>query len=189
MYFCKKLNMKQVEEVYKNWMKKDFPKDELKPLSMIKKSISKNQYDCYGFYNEDVLTGYAFLFHIEKLYLLDYFAIAENFRNRGYGSEFIKILQENIDSDLIICEAENPDYAKNDNDKDERQDRINFYTKNKFSCTSLTVKLFGVEYIILISKEEGAFVTEDIKNAYLKIYESFLPKILFKNCVDVHYIN
>lgn len=48
MYNCRILTWEEIASVYDSYMKHDFPSDELKPLSMIKKSLDKDEYFCYG---------------------------------------------------------------------------------------------------------------------------------------------
>ncbi len=44
MYQCKILSRAEITDVYNRYMKEDFPKDELKPLSMIMSSLDREQY-------------------------------------------------------------------------------------------------------------------------------------------------
>lgn len=76
MYNCRILTWEETASVYDSYMKHDFPSDELKPLSMIKKSLDKDEYFCYGISAQlkaivDRLhTPMRNTFHIRKLGLL-----------------------------------------------------------------------------------------------------------------------
>ena len=76
MYNCRILTWEEIASVYDSYMKHDFPSDELKPLSMIKKSLDKDEYFCYGISAQlkaivDRLhTPMRNTFHIRKLGLL-----------------------------------------------------------------------------------------------------------------------
>jgi hypothetical protein len=62
--------------------------------------------------------------------LLDYFALAENVRGRGFGTEFIRSVIEGLDlysnNQLLFLEVEDPKYGDN---YSERCRRINFYKR------------------------------------------------------------
>ena len=59
MYYCRKLTNDEIASVYDLYMKKDFPANELKPFSIIEKSLEKGQYFCCGIFNGDKFCGYA----------------------------------------------------------------------------------------------------------------------------------
>lgn len=186
MYFCRKLTISQADEIYRKMMKKDFPRSELKPLSMIHKGLARKEYLCFGFFDdEDTVCGYAyFVFRIQdgqRVYMLDYFAVAENMRGTGLGSQFIKMACEEVnDADYIICEAEAPEKASDEDDRLTRTRRVDFYLRNGFRDTGVTAFVFGVVFKIL---EFGAEHTEDeMKKAYSELYRSFLPEILYRAC-------
>ena len=102
MFECRNLSISDIEFIYKNYMINDFPKDELKPLSMIKKSISKNQYVCLGIYSHEELSGYAFFVCLDKFCLLDYFAILSDRRGTGIGSSFLELLKNEMSEFDIV---------------------------------------------------------------------------------------
>lgn len=193
MYRCEMLDdIKQIENVYKILMKKDFPKNELKPLSIIKKEISRNEYICYGIYDNSVLCGYAFFVvrindNGTKNYLLDYFAVTEAERNKGIGSVFLELLINQLsDADIIICEAENPAYAVNDEDRNMRQRRVNFYLRNGFTNTGVSAQLFGVEYMILEVNKNSEHSLEEIKHFYNDAYSKIIPDFILRKNFIIH---
>ena len=113
MYHCRSLTREEITDTYNRHMKKYFPKDELKPLSRILFSLDKEQYICYGIFNNETLCGYAFFASIiedgKTYYLLDYFATVEEFRGQGIGSEFLKLLYDKVSNvEMVLCEAETP---------------------------------------------------------------------------------
>lgn len=186
MYYCRKLTISQTDDIYRKMMKKDFPRNELKPLSMIHKALSRKEYLCFGFFDEaENICGYAyFVFRIhegQRVYMLDYFAVAENMRGMGLGSQFIKMACDSVyDADYIICEAESPEKASDEEDRIIRDRRIDFYLKNGFRDTGISAFVFGVVYKIL---EFGAEHNEiEMKTAYSGLYRSFLPELLYRVC-------
>lgn len=56
----RKMGPQEVAAVYEGHMRKDFPASELKPLSSIRRMQAEGIYDCLGFYEGDMLVGYAF---------------------------------------------------------------------------------------------------------------------------------
>lgn len=185
-------DISELEKIYREHMKKDFPPSELKPFAMIKKEIVKGEYVCYGLFSEDALLGYAFLAAENtdsgiKNYLLDYFAVVKNERGKGRGSGFIKMLAEEISiNGIFICEAENPQYAENDEDRSTRQRRVDFYLRNGFIHTGVTARLFGVEYVILEIPKGKKHTEDEIKRFYSDIYGRIVPKMLLKRNLTIH---
>ena len=193
MYRCETINdLKQIESVYRKWMKKDFPPSELKPFASIKKDFVNQEYVCFGIFREDTLCGYAFFAtkNIEngrRQYLLDYFAVAEKERNQGIGSQFLQMLANAVtDCDLLICEAENPQDAEDEAEKLLRQRRVGFYLRNGFSDTGITTRLFGVEYVILALKNTPQHSQEEIKTFYHAVYSRIIPKLLLQKNLIIH---
>jgi len=187
MLSCRQLEMEQIESVYRRWMKKDFPPDELKPLRMIKKSLKNNAYLCIGLFDGETLCGYAY-FVVNRAeacsYLLDYFAIESSRRGKGLGSQFLSMLKEiTAEAEYFLCESENPDYSKDEKECSLMQRRINFYLRSGFTDTGVTVKLFGVEYRILefIKTHDSS----DVRKSYDSIYRSILPALMHKTYVHI----
>ena len=79
----KSLSEAEMTEVYRQRMKRDFPPNELKPLTRILAQKRKHIALCLGYYKEDQMIGYAVLQQDERqrCLLLDYFAIFDH--NRG----------------------------------------------------------------------------------------------------------
>lgn len=192
MYHCRQLETEQIEQVYQNCMTKDFPKNELKPLETIKKSIERGEYECYGIFSEtEELCGYAYFVKLNieggKNYLLDYFATVESKRRQGIGTEFLHQLSWLInDAESIICEIENPDYAENPYDKELRERRAEFYHKCGFIDTNVTARVFGVEFRLLEMLRKEPHKKKFIRRAYSALYKSFLPKLYYYLFFRVH---
>lgn len=186
MFECRSLSIADIEFIYKNYMVNDFPKDELKPLSMIKKSISKSQYECFGIYSNDELCGYAFFVCLDKLCLLDYLAILSDRRGTGIGSEFIDLLKNEMSKfDIVICEADNPDYS-NGKELEIRQKRVSFYFRNGFADTTVTTNVFGAEFKLLELNMGKIHSRDEVIEAYSSLYKSFLPPAAYNKVFHIH---
>ena len=59
------LNKKQIETIYQERMKIDFPPSELKPLSMIYDAIERGIYECLGLMDGTDIVGYAYLIRMK----------------------------------------------------------------------------------------------------------------------------
>ena len=94
MYYCRKLTNDEIASVYDLYVKQDFPANDLKPFSIIEKSLEKGQYFCCGIFNGDKFCGYAcfvtLLIESKEYCLLDYFAVISDMRGQGIGSEFLR---------------------------------------------------------------------------------------------------
>lgn len=113
-----------IEYLYQTKMKNDFGRDELKPLSSIRRSWNKDIYECYGLFDGEKILGYAFFLRQNHSYLLDYYAVDEQHRDEGLGTLFLQQLAEQMkNADMVLCEVEDPDYAEDEQSRMERQRR------------------------------------------------------------------
>ncbi|MDO4188572.1 MAG: GNAT family N-acetyltransferase [Lachnospiraceae bacterium] len=185
-----KLDKNQIIQIYNERMVYDFPKDELRPLKLIVKPYEKGIYTGFGLIDDnsdekDIL-GYAFFIKMENNYLFDYFAISSDKRNTGLGSIFLDLLkQEFKNAGSVIGEVEDPECAENEENKTNMSRRLKFYLSNGYIDTSVRVKLFGVDYIILEMDLGKSHDKNTIKDLYLSHYRNMLPKLLFKKMVCV----
>lgn len=180
MYHCRVLVPDEISDTYNRHMKKDFPKNELKPLPRIFDSMEKGQYICYGIFEETTLCGYAYYATItdngKKYYLLDYFAVVSDMRDRGIGSEFLSMLHGNMsDVEMVLCEAETPS-AVSGEERRKRERRIEFYLRNNFIDTGVAASAFGVDYTVLELGLGKKHTVSEIRKYYSRLYRSFLPE-------------
>lgn len=183
----KQLVKDEVKKLYSEHMIIDFPQEELKPIDVIERLISRKIYKCYGLYDNGELLAYAF-FNTSKSYLLlDYYSVCEKYRSKGIGSKFFGILKEEFKShNGIIAEVEDIEFADTEAEKIIRQRRINFYKKNGMKMTNVLCKLFNVYYSIMcISNVEfnDSIIYNEIKN----IYKEMVPDKFYSQYVKVGY--
>ena len=169
-----------VEMLYKTRLKKDFSRAELKPLASMRRSWKKNAYDCYGLYDGDEILGYAFFVRRDKDYLFDYFAITEERRNEGLGSLFLRQLAECVrGANCIVGEVEDPDRAEDEETREQRERRLQFYLRGGYRKTELTSVVFGVDYRILEVPAAEEHTAEELRSIYTELYRSTLPEPFF----------
>lgn len=181
----KQLSSKDVEDVYNKHMIFDFPAEELKPLDIIQKLLKKNNYICYGLYDNERLLAYAFLVTSKSYLLIDYYAVCSEYRNSGIGSEFLNIIKELFkDYNGIMVEVEKIECAPNESEKIVRKRRIDFYKRNGMRMTDITIILFNVNFSIMCfcnTKLDDLHICEGLKN----IYKEIVPEKLFSKNVII----
>ncbi len=183
----KLIDFSTIETIYNTRMKKDFIAEELKPLDSIIRSWKSGAYVCYGFFDCDEIVGYAFFVRNGNDYLLDYFAIAEQCRDKGYGSIFLRQLAEHFQSaGSIIVEVEDPEKAEDDITRKQRKRRLEFYLRNGYQKTEVTSTVFGVNYRILEIPTSVKHDTNELRTIYREIYRSILPAQFFLTQFQVH---
>ena len=176
----KLLDSTEISTLYQEHMVIDFPKDELKPLNMILKSVKEGFYDCFGLYDEEEMVGYTFMVKIDNSYLIDYIAIFPECRNKGIGTNLLAIIDDYLENaDRILVEVEDPAYTKEKSQKELQSRRLNFYLRNNCRDTSLRVDCFGVKFIILEAGKTQLENKDEAWNLYEKFYRSFLPEDKF----------
>jgi len=181
------LTRRQIKKIYKEYMVNDFPADELKPLIIILRARRKGKYICLGLEKNEEIVGYAFFVKLNNDYLFDYLAVREEDRNKNYGSIFIELLKERFkDADSVIGEVENPDYARDEDERDLRSRRINFYLRNGLVDTGIRAKTFGVEFLILEIDLGKSHSDDEIKELYQYEYRSILTEKLYRNNIVVY---
>lgn len=146
------LDQAQITNVYHTHMTEDFPRNELKPLNIIKGMLSKGIYEGLALYHQDELAAYALLVKHErkKTLLLDYLAVTKAYRAAGAGSSFLKLLQDHYTGwRAVLLECESECSAADGEQLQMRKRRIRFYLRNGCLRTNVRSILFGVEYEIL----------------------------------------
>ena len=85
-----KLSIEDGKKIYYERLVKDFPACEVKPWEKIERFSKDGLYEMFGMWEEDVLLAYAFVSMDESKnhLLMDYFAVNEDYRGKGYGQYF-----------------------------------------------------------------------------------------------------
>ena len=170
----------QIETLYRERLKRDFPRAELKPLASMRRSWKKNAYECYGLFEEDRILGYAFFVRRDGDYLFDYLAVAEEHRAEGLGTLFLGQLAECLrGADCIVLEVVDPDMAADAEERAERERRMRFYLRSGYRKTELTSKVFGVDYRILEVPTGSEHTAEELRSVYTGLYKIILPEPFF----------
>ncbi len=163
----REMTRKEVTDIYKTYLKYDFPDDERRPLSAILYLIKEGHYQGYIEQIENKTVGYAFLYFHHQTALLDYFAIVPSLRQKGYGSAFLQTITKTFPN--IFLEAEEPFYETS-------KRRIEFYSKNGFQINDTKITLFGVRYLLLSREKMGGL---EFKDFYSALYPGHFPYLKF----------
>lgn len=94
--------------------------------------------------------------------LLDYFAVVPELRSQGIGGEFLRSLKGTVSAKCgVFIEAESPDSAKSEDERQIRERRIRFYLSNGAELTNSRCLLFGVDYSILFISTGAVINTQE----------------------------
>ena len=183
----KELTIEQIREIYEERIPNDFAPDEIKPLSRIEEALSTGHYACYGAFDGERITAYAFFVINGGCALLDYFAVREDLRGHGTGSEFLHGMTTGLlrRFETVLLESEDPDYAETDDEREKMERRLRFYRRNGLMETGVISTVWYVHYRILqfpIGREISA---DDIRDVYKGIYRVILPETLYQTMVWV----
>lgn len=185
----RELSAETLTEVYYQYMKTDFPADELKPLERILYTIETGICCAYGIYEQNVeqekLRGYA-IFIVPggcRYGLLDYLAVRREYRGTGVGHVFFELVGDVLAArypalEGFFIESENIEFAADEGERKTREKRISFYRQNGCVMTTLGSRLFGVEYSILVysfyqnaKKEMFSVALEDLDPVYRAMFK------------------
>lgn len=163
---------KKIKKLYRS----AFPANERKPLSVIRYKQYKKAADVWVLEDDGVFVGLAVTMNGSDMVLLDYFAIDDNKRNKGYGSKALKLLQKKYADYRFFLEIERTD-VEADNTA-ERKRRKAFYLQNCMSELNVYVTLFGVEMELLGYQGDVSF------EEYHHLYTSNYGRLAEKNVLQ-----
>ena len=180
------LSKDEVKKIYNDRMTVDFPRNELKPLSIIYSAIDKNEYECLGLSDGTDILGYTFLAKSEGDYLVDYLAINPEQRNEGLGGETLRLLKEKLsEARSVILEVEDPDFAVDEEQRQLRCRRLNFYLRNGLERTGVTSNCFGAQFIILEMVLGSRHPDDMLREIYKQHYKRMLSEKMYKENIFV----
>lgn len=178
MMKIKELNQEEIIKVYNEHMILDFPSEELKPVEVMLNLLKKKIYICYGLYDNEDLLAYAFIVTLKEYMLIDYYAVCEKHRNKGIGSKLLAILKEQCkDYNGIFVEVEKVEEAFEDAEKLTRKRRIEFYKRNGFKMTKISIELFKVNFSVMClynKKTEESVIYKGLEGIYKEIVKGKL---------------
>lgn len=201
-FIIRKLDIRELTDIYTTHSVRHFPADELKPLSSITRMAEGGTYAGYGLFEskeEKQLLCYAFFTILpgRRNILLDYFAVMEAYRSHGIGSLFLQHMKSTVrDYDGLLIESEDPDYSSGNAELATRNKRLAFYEGNGALFTGILAEVFGVHYRILffpilaVPSAETLFADFDAVYRHMvsaKNYETRIKITMAKDdCIKQH---
>ncbi len=183
--YSRPMQSTEARAVYIGRGHRDFPSNELKPFSMIMSLMNSGCYECCGFYDkaDDSLRAYAFMMADKEtnMLLLDYFAVCEEVRGKGYGSVALELLKADyMNYDGMLFEVEDDDAAETEAEMQLRRRRISFYERNGVVMTEQRSCAFGVDFRLMVMNLGKTSEENDIGYLIASMYQKMLPENIFK---------
>ncbi len=143
------------------YIKRDFPKYDVMLREKLKERIRENVFNAYWFYCEGKQVGYCVLATKNTDCLIIYIGIHPEYRNKGYGSTFLKQIR-NFYKGVIFAEILPPYSPQN-------KRRYNFYLRNKYKLINSKYISFQYNRYLMANKKDKSY-----KNKLRKIYHTIL---------------
>ena len=186
--YTKLLSTAERKDVFRRYMKYDFPYEELRPLRMIQDLVMKGVYYMYGIYEKETLRAYACFWEEKEtnILLFDYFAVNALVRNQGYGKEAMKVILNACKGKRgVILEAEDPESTESSEEKETRLRRIAFYKKCGLAMSEVRILLFGVQYAMMYRNLADIGVENEIVAVMQSLYKKSLPKPIYEKMLKI----
>lgn len=121
-----------------------FPEDERPPVDMFFDTVTLDNDELLGFYDNDEFVGFTNLITYKDICYLFFFAVKEDKRNKGYGTKILSIIKELYkDKVITLCYEEIDDKYP---DIELRKRRKSFYYRNGFKDNKMKTCEYGVNY-------------------------------------------
>ena len=182
------LSAEETRDVYEKWMTTQFHANELKPLSAVERLRARDEYEVYGLWDGEALIAYAFFGKASggSSLLLDYYAVLPQYQDCGYGGAFLNLLRRDLsDLEAIILEVENPEFVADPQEREIAVRRVRFYERNACVHTDIQVKLFGLEYAIMVLPLRERLTDDAVCARLAEIYHAFFPQDIYERHVHL----
>ncbi len=129
------------------------------------------------------MRAYAFMMADKEtnMLLLDYFAVCEEVRGKGYGSVALELLKADyMNYDGMLFEVEDDDAAETEAEMQLRRRRISFYERNGVVMTEQRSRAFGVDFRLMVMNLGKTSEENDIGYLIASMYQKMLPENIFK---------
>ncbi len=181
------LSVSELKDIYQNHMFRDFPKEEIKPLSTLEYLLSTGEYAPLAYFDGGEMIGYTLLIASagRQACLLDYFAVLPQFRSGGRGSQILKYLREHFlgKTHQILIECEHPDFAP---DRDQALRRLRFYSNAGAKKAEIETKLFGVRYLVFALPCDGSAAPLPTEDDIVFYYKKMVPEGKYDEEVEIY---
>lgn len=158
-----------------------FPKCERKPFALIWFVHQKGNADVWVMETEEGFTGFAITLNVRDMVLLDYFAVSDSWRGKGFGGQALRQLQKHYSDRRFFLEIESVYHAAEN--LAERQRRKRFYLQNGMTEMSVMADVFGTPMELLGYKCRVNF------REYQSLYQESFGKWALKHLTALPYPN
>ena len=148
----KRLKFLQLHRLLNNEYLRHFPKEERKPYTTIMQLVLRRCYEGYGLFEGEQMQAYALVMKNKEDMLLDYFAVQEQLRGQGIGTEFLNRVCDLFlkRGQTVFAEIEMESADDTADRAAEKAARCKFYTDNGWQVTKASLTLFEVDYKIIV---------------------------------------
>lgn len=151
-----------------------FPAAERKPFSLIRRQVRRGLMELLVIADAEQPVGFAVTARAGEVVLIDYLAISDSCRSRGYGSAALRLLTGRYAGCALFLEVEASDNRAEN--QAQRIARKAFYLRNGFVETGEQIRLFGVEMELLSYPDALRFA--DCLPLYRRLYGRFYARRL-----------
>lgn len=173
------MNLKYIDyfvSEHKNEIKKlymnSFPRDERFPFWILKHCSKEKNVVFNVILEGNKLIGMEYIINYENISYLMYLAVDKSQRDKGYGSQILKDLNQEYSTIILSIEKTNKDL------KDDKQKRKDFYLRNGFNETNKFIKDNEIEYEVLCTNKGYDITEKMLKKRYDKMTNSFMIKYI-----------
>ena len=131
-----------------------FPAQERKPFWRIRRQERSGILSMMTMVHEEVPVGFVMTVRGKHLVLVDYLAVAPQYRGRGFGTQALRSLQRQYPVPLFL-EIERPE--EGEDNQAQRLARHAFYTRCGFSDAGVDLRVFGVRMMLMTTAEHLRF--------------------------------
>ncbi len=176
----KELDNAELGYIYREYMARDFPRPEMKKWPMIMNLKKKGVYLTLGVLDQEKLIGYVF-FSLdsggEGLLLVDYYSIFPQYRGHGYTLRVFRFLAEYFsDKTAMIGEIEDPFRQEDPAEKQRMLGRMKLFEKAGMRDGFVSVRMFSVDYRLMLFPVGGEIPPEKLREYYERIYQDVVDQ-------------
>jgi len=181
----RELEINELNKLYKEHIKNDFPAVERFPCFIIKSNMKNNLQEGFIYVDENKEQGYAINSISKEAINISYFVIFKENRGRGLGTNFLKeIINHYNNKKVITVEVEKPENAKTEEEKIICEKRISFYEKLGFTIRKdINYSIFKLPMYLMVYSNGNLSKEEIIK--YVKTIWDSILKIGFKHMLKI----
>jgi len=168
-------------EKFKALYRKAFPMYEQIPVWLLFRKAKSKNVIFYHIYDDETWIGFVYLIIDGDLLFLQYFAIDNSARSKGYGGEILSKIKEKFYEYRIFFAIEQPDEKAPNNEQ--RVKRKKFYEKHGFQEFGYIIEQPNLRLEIL--SLENVIAADDVHKVTEKLWGKFIWSIM-KKFVKIH---